>query len=116
MIFDLRADDSFYTEREDGSFDVTLNVSASKFEADGQGRGLKSPSMRYWISLCWARKIPRPVCRKRYISPRSASIKRESQFTVNVNRQPASVGIDPFNKMIDRNPDDNVTRVSLGEE
>ena len=40
----------------------------------------------------------------------------ESQFTVNVNRQPASVGIDPFNKMIDRNSDDNVTRVSLAEE
>ena len=40
----------------------------------------------------------------------------ESQFTVNVNRQPASVGIDPFNKMIDRNPDDNVSRVSLAEE
>ena len=29
---------------------------------------------------------------------------------------PVSVGIDPFNKMIDRNPDDNVTRVSEAEE
>ena len=40
----------------------------------------------------------------------------ESQFTINVDRQPVSVGIDPFNKMIDRNPDDNVTRVSIAEE
>ena len=44
-------------------------------------------------------------------------IRQEQQsFTVTVNQRPVSVGIDPYNKMIDRNPDDNVTSVSIAAE
>jgi hypothetical protein len=32
-------------------------------------------------------------------------------FTVRVNKQPVFVGIDPYNKMIDRNPEDNKVKV-----
>jgi hypothetical protein len=40
----------------------------------------------------------------------------EQSFTVNIDQRPVSVGIDPFNKMIDRNPDDNVSGVSEVKE
>ncbi len=35
----------------------------------------------------------------------------EQTFTVRVNERPQRVGIDPYNKMIDRNPDDNLRRL-----
>jgi hypothetical protein len=33
-----------------------------------------------------------------------------SQFELVVDAEPRRAGIDPFNKLIDRNPEDNVTR------
>jgi ABC-2 type transport system permease protein len=33
-------------------------------------------------------------------------------FTVTVDKLPAQAGIDPLNKMIDRNPDDNIVKVT----
>jgi len=37
IIFNLRAEDSFYSELPNERFEVTVNTSALKFEADGQG-------------------------------------------------------------------------------
>jgi ABC-2 type transport system permease protein len=34
------------------------------------------------------------------------------EFEVTVDQQPARAGIDPYNKLIDRNPDDNVITVN----
>ncbi len=43
---------------------------------------------------------------------RSSKIEQEHQeFTVTVDKAPAKAGIDPLIKLIDRNPDDNVTDV-----
>jgi hypothetical protein len=33
------------------------------------------------------------------------------EFEVTVDREPARAGIDPYNKLIDRKPDDNVVAV-----
>ena len=33
---------------------------------------------------------------------------QRKEFTVTVDKVPAQAGIDPLNKLIDRNPDDNV--------
>ncbi len=32
----------------------------------------------------------------------------ENTFTIKVNELPVKAGIDPINKLIDRNPDDNI--------
>ena len=34
-------------------------------------------------------------------------------ITVTVDRQPTHVGVDPYNKRIDRNSDDNLTQVEV---
>ena len=116
VIFDLRADDSFYTERENGSFDVTLNVSASKFEADGQGEETEVAIDALLDIAVLGEEDPETGVPEVIYVAKERIDQAESQFTINVDRQPVSVGIDPFNKMIDRNPDDNVTRVSIAEE
>ena len=116
VIFDLRADDSFYTVRENGSFDVTLNVSASKFEADGQGEETEVAIDALLDIAVLGEEDPETGVPEVIYVAKERIDQAESQFTINVDRQPVSVGIDPFNKMIDRNPDDNVTRVSIAEE
>ena len=37
----------------------------------------------------------------------------ENEIVVLVDAEPSQVGIDPYNKLIDRNPDDNLN--SIGE-
>jgi ABC-2 type transport system permease protein len=115
VLFDLRAEDSFYTERDDGSFDVTINVSASKFEADGQGEETQVDiDALLDIGILGEDDPETGVPEVIYVQ--KERIDQEQQtFTVNVDQRPVSIGIDPFNKMIDRNPDDNVARVSEGE-
>jgi hypothetical protein len=39
----------------------------------------------------------------------------EMEFEVTVDQLPARAGIDPYNKLIDRNPDDNIVFVSGGQ-
>jgi len=116
VLFDLRAEDSFYKELDDGSFDVTINVSASKFEAGGQGEETQVDiDALLDIGILGEDDPETGVPEVLYVQ--KERIDQEQQtFTVNVGQRPISVGIDPFNKMIDRNPDDNVARVSEGEE
>jgi ABC-2 type transport system permease protein len=47
-----------------------------------------------------------------YLYLQKHKIEQERQeFTVTVNKVPSQAGIDPLIKLIDRNPDDNVTEV-----
>jgi hypothetical protein len=39
----------------------------------------------------------------------------EMEFEVTVDRLPGRAGIDPYNRLIDRNPDDNIVFVSGGQ-
>ncbi len=39
-------------------------------------------------------------------------IQNEVQLEVIVDKEPLEAGIDPYNKLIDRNPDDNVKKVA----
>ncbi len=114
VLFDLRADDSSYRQLPDGSFEVTINVAATKFEADGQGQDTTVPlDLRIDIAVLGeedeATKQPAVL----YMEKQRIMLQTQS-FTVQVPTRPVSVGIDPFNKLIDRNPDDNTRR--LGDE
>jgi aminopeptidase N len=116
VLFDLRAEDSSYTELDDGSFDVTINVSASKFEADGQGEETQVDiDALLDIGILGEDDPETGVPEVLYVQKERID-QEEQSFTVNIDQRPVSVGIDPFNKMIDRNPDDNVSGVSEVKE
>ncbi|MEJ2004210.1 MAG: hypothetical protein P8X57_04430, partial [Cyclobacteriaceae bacterium] len=40
----------------------------------------------------------------------------ENTITITINEDPVRAGIDPINKLIDRNPDDNTKSVSFKSE
>jgi general stress protein CsbA len=113
VIFDLRAEDSFYSERDDGTFEVTINVESKKFEADGQGAETEvAIDNLFDIAVLGEEDSETGVPQILYIA--KERIREEQQsFTIIVDQRPVSAGIDPFNKMIDRNPDDNVSNLQL---
>jgi ABC-2 type transport system permease protein len=112
-VYDLAVADASVAEA-DGGYDVTITVSARKLHADGEGKETEVPlSQMLDLAIFPAESeelgeddLPAPlVAWKRQV------VSGEQTFTVRVDERPARVGIDPYNKMIDRNPDDNLRRL-----
>jgi ABC-2 type transport system permease protein len=110
----LKVEEAVVTEREDGRFDVTMNVAAVKFEADGEGRQTEIP-LAMAVDIGIFSEHPDDVTEgdehvlffeKRNISS------GEQSMTFVVDQRPSHVGIDPYNKLIDRNSDDNIEKIS----
>jgi len=111
IIFDLRSEDNTFQQLADGRFEVTINTTATKFEADGGGKEIQV-DMDALVDVAVLGKedehteIPEVL----YIAKHQINSHNQS-FTIIVDGEPESAGIDPFNKLIDRNPDDNVSNV-----
>lgn len=115
IIFDLRAEDSFYSQLPDGRFEVTVNTSALKFEADGQGEESRL-SMDTLIDVAVLGEEDEETGVPVVIHVEKLRVNQEEQsFVFTVDTLPISVGIDPFNKLVDRNPEDNVKNIVLVE-
>ncbi|MEX0942853.1 MAG: M1 family aminopeptidase [Pseudomonadales bacterium] len=114
VLYDLRVADSSVTETDDGRYEVTIDVIAHKFEADGSGAETEVPIATYLdIGVLGEEqgdaKVPEIIYLEKH------EIKRNEQtIKVVVDKKPVSVGIDPLNKMIDRDPSDNVSNVAAG--
>ena len=111
VLFDLRVKDSSVETLPDGRYEVTIDVSAHKFQSDGAGKEVPLP-MDAWVDIGvlgkdrGKEKVPEILYLKKYEVTRD-----EQSFTVVVDKKPVSVGIDPLNKLIDRDPSDNVRKV-----
>ena len=116
VLWDMKVDEAVVSEREDGRYEVTVTVAAAKLEADGEGRETEV-SMDMAIDIGVFSQDPDEVVagdgdghvlhfEKRRVTS------GEQQFTFVVEERPSHVGIDPYNKLVDRNSDDNVSEVS----
>jgi ABC-type transport system involved in multi-copper enzyme maturation permease subunit len=101
-LYDNRTTDVTSTKRPDGQYTVTLKVASTKLRSDARGEEKEVP-VNDWIDIgVFGDKEKVLFSEKRQIT------KPEQTFTIIVNGKPAKAGIDPFNKLIDRNPKDNV--------
>ena len=109
VLFDLRVTDSQVTELADGQYEVVIDVSARKFEASGGGEESEI-TIRDWVDIGVfgaedpATGVPEVLYLQKHLIEQN-----QQQVTVTVNARPETLGIDPLNKLIDRNPSDNVT-------
>jgi hypothetical protein len=91
---------------------VAFTVEARKFRADGQGVETEAPLDEDVDVGVFAREVGS----KDYSARDVLLMRRERLHTgtqsvqVTVDRKPAYVGVDPYNKRIDRNSDDNLVR------
>jgi aminopeptidase N len=112
-LFENRAVAAEAHRRADGKWVVDLTLVAGKLYADGAGRETPAP-LDAWIDVgVFGPKPeqegrPEPVLYLR--KHRFAS--GETRLRVVVDGEPAEAGIDPLNKLVDRNSEDNRRRVS----
>jgi ABC-2 type transport system permease protein len=92
-------------------YDVTLTFSTNKFYADSSGKETKAPMYDYIdVGVFSAettnklgQKQTNPLFIKKYkLKPGTQTV------TMRVKGKPVKAGIDPYNKLIDRIPDDNL--------
>ena len=110
-LFDLNAVDASSTRLPDGRYDVTMRLEARKLKADGRGREVDVP-IDDWIDVGVfgnaGSGAPPPLL---YLQKHHVTA-GELTVHVVVSGEPARAGIDPYNKLIDRDPGDNMCSVS----
>ena len=106
-LYDNRAEDMTYTETGDGKYQVEINVKSRKMRADSLGRETEV-DLADWIEIGVLGENKKEL----YLEKHKLT-DAESLITVVVDEKPVEAGIDPYNKLIDRNPDDNTKSVSL---
>ena len=104
-LYDDRTLFADYVKQADGKYRVHLTVEAKKFRADGRGQE-HAVSIGDWIDIGVL------DAGGKYLYLQKHRIDQEkTDITVTVDKVPAQAGIDPVDKLIDRNPDDNVIAV-----
>ena len=108
ILYDNKVTMAKAVKRPDGKFDVTLDVSALKREVDGLGKETAVP-IDDWMEVgVFARSPGDDEDRERVLYLQKQHITPATkQISVVVDDEPYEAGLDPYNKLIDRIPDDN---------
>jgi hypothetical protein len=104
-LYDNRTRSASYVQLPDGKYQVNLTVEAHKARADAKGQDHPIP-IHDWIDIGVVDS------QSNYLYLQKQKIEKDrTELTVTVDKEPAQAGIDPLNKLIDRNPEDNVMKV-----
>ncbi|MCD2341878.1 hypothetical protein LRH25_16175 [Ideonella azotifigens] len=112
-LLDVKASQAKAVRRADGKYEVSFVVEAKKFYADGKGKETEAPLAEHFDIGVFSAEPGRPgYTAKSVLSFAQQPIHTGSQtVTVVVDQAPAWVGVDPYNKRIDRNSEDNLSRI-----
>jgi len=112
-LYDLQTKTVTVKKRPDGRFDVVMTVKGRKVYADGKGKETDAPMAELVdVGLFTAMPGDKGFDRSKVILFEKRPIKTGMQtLTFTVDKAPRYVGVDPYNFMIDRNSDDNLTKV-----
>lgn len=104
-LYDNRIRSASYLRLPDGRYQVNMTVEARKMRADAKGQDHPIP-IHDWIDVGVL------DAQENYLYLQKQKIEKDRiELTVTVDQPPAQAGIDPLNKLIDRNPEDNVMKV-----
>ena len=109
VLYDNKAVSATYAETPDHKYKVTFTVEARKVKADGSGNETAMPlNDLIDIGIVNGKKDEeKPLYLKKVWMNQPTQT-----FTVTVDQLPTRAGIDPYNKLIDRNADDNLIEVT----
>ncbi|MFC4310705.1 ABC transporter permease/M1 family aminopeptidase [Steroidobacter flavus] len=113
IFYDNRVVSASVTPRN-GKYDVTIEYGAAKRESDGAGRETQV-ALDDWIEVgVFARAAGKGEHTEKPLYLERKRITQSSgKFTMTVDAMPYEVGFDPYNKLIDRLPDDNRKTVEI---
>ena len=112
-LVDVKATSARWAPRPDGRFDVTVEIEAHKMVADGKGQETEAPlDEALDVGVFAAEPGSREFGAKSVLLFERRAVKTGPQtMAFVVDEEPKFAGVDPYNKRIDRNSDDNVTAV-----
>ncbi|HSP16122.1 MAG TPA: M1 family aminopeptidase [Thermoanaerobaculia bacterium] len=111
-LYDNKATEVTSTKLPDGRYRVRFTVESQKFRADGQGTEKPVP-VDDWIDVgVLAAGASKKADDKVLVMEKRHITRPKNTFEFIVNEKPSKAGIDPLNKLIDRNPDDNTKKVT----
>jgi len=115
-VYDLKTANASWKKRPDGRYDVTLNVEAHKYYADGKGKETETPlNEEVPAGAFLVEPGKKGFNKSKILAVERVPLKSGAQVLHLVTgRAPAFAGIDPYNEWIDRNSDDNVTKATGG--
>jgi len=104
VLYDNKAISATSQKQPDGKYKVTLEVQARKMQADGNGAETPMPLADYIeIGVFSGKKDEeKPLYLKK-----EKMTEEHKTFVITVDQEPTLAGIDPYNKLVDRNADDN---------
>ena len=111
VIYDNKVVSAVVTPAAGGKYKVTLNVTARKMRSDGSGNESPMPLHDLIdIGVFTGKKDEeKPLYLKKEWLTKPAQT-----FEIIVDQPPTRAGVDPFNKLIDRDSDDNLVDVTKG--
>jgi ABC-2 type transport system permease protein len=114
-LLDLKATNAVATKLPSGKYSVTFDVTARKFHADGAGQETEAPMNELVeVGVFTAKPGDKGFDASKVLLLHKVPVHGPPMpVTVVVDSAPTWVGIDPYNKRIDRNSDDNLTAVEL---
>jgi len=112
-LYDLKALKATSKRRPDGRYDVTLQVSGAKLYADGKGKETPAPLNESFDIGLFAKEPGRSefTAKDVVLFEHVPIYSGRQTFHFTVARPPAFAGVDPYNKAIDRNSEDNIAHV-----
>ena len=115
-LYDNRLVAASHEPGPDGTWVVTLEVESRKFRADGEGVETEIPVDDSIDIAVFGDREPGASPDGKLLALEKRRIDAaETVFELVVSEEPRRAGIDPFTKLIDRNPDNNVANVSAGD-
>jgi hypothetical protein len=106
-----------YTKTSGGKYLVKISVESKKMKADSIGK-MKVVAVNDWIDIGIFGSKEEGGKKKEtelYLQKRKIN-KGKMEFEIIVDEEPVKVGIDPYNKLIDRTPDNNTRLMKDGDE
>jgi ABC-2 type transport system permease protein len=113
-LLDAKAINAKSVKRADGKYTVSFEVEAKKLYADGKGKETEAPlDEPFDVGVFSAEPGSSGYTAASVLALQRQRIKTGKQtVTLVVDKEPLWVGVDPYNKRIDRQSSDNLSRVA----
>jgi ABC-2 type transport system permease protein len=110
-LFSNRVESASYKQVADG-YEVKINTVCEKYLADSLGKETAIPVNDYLDVAVFGESVENSEAGKPLVIKRVKVNARENAFVFKLKDKPVKAGIDPYNYLIDRIPDDNIKWVS----
>lgn len=114
-LFSNRTMEAKY-KKVNNEYEVTITTSSEKYRADSLGKEKNIPLNDYIDIGVFSEPLSKNNLGKPLLLKRFKLTKKDNVFTFRLKEKPYQAGIDPYNYLIDRLPDDNLKRVGGNDE